>query len=83
MKYYKEETTTVRILESVECDCCHKVYFTNDTHDQFEIQEFLSYYEMGGYGSIFGDGNIIQLDLCQECIKDVLGKYLKINQEGE
>ena len=31
-----------------------------------------------GYGSVFGDGNYIEGDFCQECIQAVLGKWLRV-----
>ncbi len=30
------------------------------------------------YGSIFGDSNRLKLDLCQHCLKDVLGQWITV-----
>jgi len=31
----------------------------------------------GGYHSVFGDGMEIEIDLCQQCLKDLLGKWVR------
>ena len=33
-----------------------------------------------GYGSIFGDGNRVQADLCQHCVRKVLGRWLRVTE---
>ncbi len=71
MKLYTKVTTDK--LCSIECDICGKVY-----EDQLDIQEFLNYEAVGGYGSVFGDGCDIKLDICQECLKKRLGKYIRV-----
>ncbi len=43
-----------------------------------EAEEFVSFERVSGYGSIFGDGNRIAVDICQYCLKDVLGEWLRI-----
>ena len=76
-----EETKTirkrVRTVETVAwiCDACGKRI---DTDDWIEIQEMLHWRMTGGYGSIFGDGDKISLDLCQECTKRILGGFIKV-----
>lgn len=30
------------------------------------------------YGSIFGDGNVVEIDLCETCLKSTLGEWLRI-----
>ena len=64
-----------------ECDKCHKKFDTNNTNDICEMQEFLHFRNTGGYGSIFGDGAKIELDLCQHCVKEVLGLYLRVGPD--
>lgn len=56
-------------IKSITCDHCGKEY-----NDLMEIQEFLNYSNIGGYNSIFGDGNKIEFDLCQYCLKEILNK---------
>jgi len=43
-----------------------------------EAEELVSIDRVGGYCSIFGDGNRISIDICQHCLKDVLGEWLRI-----
>ena len=52
-----------------------------------EVQEFLCFYTTGGFlsvvkyasnPSIFGDEALIELDLCQYCVAELLGKYIRI-----
>jgi hypothetical protein len=64
---------------SMRCDRCGREAAYK--HDE-EHQEFLHIAFRGGYGSEFGDGNIIKGDFCQHCVKDLLGPYLTII-EGE
>lgn len=44
----------------------------------FRGHEKLSLSFTGGYTSVFGDGAEISIDLCQQCLKDVLGPWLRI-----
>lgn len=60
-----------------ECDCCNKIYY-NKTSD-FEYYEKFSLNQDCGYASIFGDGNIIECDLCQMCLKKLLGNFIRIS----
>jgi antitoxin CcdA len=64
---------------SVTCDVCKKVYSSDDI---FETQEFTYIRNDCGYGSVFGDGDTISLDICQHCLKEILGKYIR-TKEGE
>lgn len=77
MENYKKKRITQNVLVSVTCDCCKKEYFESDI---FEVEEFLCLEKMAGYVSIFGDGNLIQLDLCQYCVKKLLGKYIRMEE---
>jgi len=63
--------------ESIVCDICGKEY-SYDTLSILDAQEFISIHRIGGYGSIFGDGHPINMDICQHCFK----KYVwdKINE---
>ena len=81
MKNYIKKRRVQEELISITCDCCKKEYPT--TPDiEFETEEFLSLQKIAGYVSIFGDGNIIELDMCQHCVKKILGKYLRIEERN-
>ena len=75
MNEYKNVKKTVKEKQVVAiiCDCCKKKIKITD----IEIQEMLRWENWCGYGSIFGDGNKIKIDLCQECVKNLLGNYIQ------
>lgn len=54
---------------SITCDVCKKTYDINDT---FEIQEFYHITHQCGYDSVFGDNNILRVDICQYCFKKII-----------
>jgi len=68
-----ETTKPEYVEESITCDVCGVTY-TDD--DDFELQEFVHIVHECGYGSIFGDGNTITLDICQYCLKNKLEKSI-------
>lgn len=76
---YKPVNVIRQSLEAKECDVCHKVYLKDDG---LEWQEFIHIDTIGGYGSVFGDGDTIQLDMCQLCFKEKLGNYIRVIPEG-
>jgi hypothetical protein len=74
VKAFKYEDKAVKVLDQFKCDKCGK-----DISDFLSSQEALSWTNPCGFGSVFGDGTYISIDLCQECIKEVLGKYIQYN----
>jgi len=58
------------------CDRCGRQAERDDLDCDFH--EFTSIQYKAGYGSVFGDGNDIELDLCQHCVKDTLGTWVRI-----
>ena len=81
------ETTIKKVdtlaVEAVVCDRCKKRYHNHDSDCHDEIQEFVHINAVGGYGSVFGDGHHIQCELCQTCVKELLGPYLRISAQVE
>jgi len=77
----KEVTTKQQVKISVVCDVCKKEYFyeSEDQTDIFETQEFVSLSYEGGYGSVFGDDDQIEIDICQSCLKEKLGEYIRVS----
>lgn len=61
------------------CDRCGRE-MQSETHD-CEWEERLAISFRGGYHSTFGDGNLVECDLCQQCVKDLLEKYLRITHD--
>lgn len=61
-------------LNSITCDSC-KTTFT----DPLEIQEFLSFADIAGYGNrVLGDMTYWSIDLCQDCWYKLLSKFIQV-----
>jgi hypothetical protein len=50
---------------AISCDRCGRTW----TVDVVSEAEFTSVDYIGGYDSVFGDGSQVELDLCQQCLK--------------
>lgn len=80
IKYVKTEVKVEELeVASMQCDRCKKDY---DVSDYYEIQEFIHIYRTGGYGSVFGDTCQVECDICQHCLKKMIGKHCRIKEEG-
>lgn len=77
---WKEITESKFITTSITCDVCGKTYDEED--DCFETSEFISIQHDCGYGSVFGDGSMVYIDICQHCIEELIGDKLKIIRRG-
>jgi hypothetical protein len=75
MRNTSEITVTQTKINSITCDVCGTTY-----DDVFEMQEFFCFSITAGYGSIFGDMNQVELDMCQHCTKLKLGEHLRITE---
>lgn len=64
---------------AIICDKCGRR--AESDLDHFEVQEYLSIDNIGGYGSVIGDGTRLQLDLCQHCVKELLLPYARISEQ--
>lgn len=62
------------VVTALTCDKCNTQY---DITETIEVQEFLRVRFTGGYAAVLGDGSSYELDLCQYCVKDLLGPYLR------
>lgn len=51
-----------------------------DQRDMWELPEMHHIDFVGGYGSVFGDRNRVQCDLCQHCLKEVIGPFARIEE---
>ena len=64
------------------CDKCGKTYEIDGIFtDQMEAQEFVHINFTGGYGSIFGDMQTVQADICQHCLKPMIADFMRINSK--
>lgn len=76
MKNYVTVPEPTQRLASLTCDACGTTY---DCEDEFlETQEFLHVEFNAGYGSVFGDTNVVAADVCQHCVKKRLGDALRV-----
>jgi hypothetical protein len=66
---------TIEEVEYIQCDVCKTSYSVDDC--SYEQNEFINIDYIGGYGSVFGDGTRITLDICQHCFKVFLGDYIQ------
>lgn len=74
MREYKRRT--VQEVAACTSDRCKRRL----TPDKLgEWQERLSFDQSCGFDSVFGDGSTISLDLCQHCVLQVLGEWLRIS----
>ena len=61
---------------SIVCDRCGR----EDEAGGPEAQEYLVHSDVGGWGSVFGDGTKVDLDLCQHCTKELLGQWIRTSR---
>ncbi len=73
---HKNKKIEVDDLCGITCDVCKTKY-----EDPVGMGAFFHLQKTFGYGSIFGDGNKIECDVCELCLKEVLGQYLRINEQ--
>ena len=79
---YKTEMAEHQSPESIVCDICKKEY-SYKGNDSMEAQEFHYIRFQGGFSSVFGDGAKMKLDMCQHCLKKILGEYLIEDESDE
>ena len=73
---YTENIVKQFVIKSFTCDCCDTKY-----DDILDIQEMLYFHNNCGYGSLFGDGNTIELVMCEKCVQEKLGDYIHYREE--
>ena len=66
----KLETKRTPVPDKVICDICKKEL--DAKKDIMEVQEFIYVRNIGGFNSIFGDGEEIYYDICQYCFKNFI-----------
>ena len=72
MKIFEDKV--VKVISELICDGCGEQASPSDS----EFHEFISVSHKCGYGSIHGDGNQFNIDLCQQCFADMCGDSLTI-----
>lgn len=76
MIHTEKHQVTELIEVAKECDRCHTKYDVDVEYT--ETQEFHHIAFIGGYGSIFGDQNQVECDLCQHCLQELIGDICRI-----
>jgi hypothetical protein len=72
MLEYQEKV--MHVIGAFTCDRCGRRMTPDDPH----WQEKLSVSLCGGFDSIFGDGCKVEVDLCDRCVAEALGAWLRI-----
>ncbi|MBB5503171.1 MbcA/ParS/Xre antitoxin family protein [Paraburkholderia sp. MM5384-R2] len=75
MREYRDRM--VQEIAACTCDRCSQRMSPDD--DQGEWYEKVSLDWRGGFGSVFGDGAHLSIDLCQQCLRDTLGSWLRVD----
>ena len=78
MKTFKRKS--IQTVKSVICDRCSREALSDNPDADFD--EFTSIAYRGGYHSIFGDGCAVNIDMCQHCLKETLGAWLKVGKNN-
>ena len=68
---------TANVVHQIVCDRCGK----ETEHNESEFHEMTSIGFKAGYGSIFGDGSQVEIDLCQYCLRDTLATWLRVKDK--
>jgi hypothetical protein len=69
-----ETVESVSVVNKIKCDRCGRL----TARDELEFHAITSIGFNAGYASIFGDGNRVEIDLCEPCLKDTLDKWLRV-----
>ena len=72
-----EHIKMVEEVERVLAVICNKCGKRIGSEDWIEWQEAFTYKFVGGYGSVFGDCAEMSIELCQRCMKELLGSYMR------
>ena len=78
MRNYMTKSVSLQELTSITCDVCKGGY-----DDILDLQEFHRISGIGGYCSAIGDCVQYECDICSKCLNQLLGKYLRIEDECE
>jgi len=73
------EDKVMKVISKIICDGCGE----QATPDDYTFNEFISVSHRCGYGSIHGDGNQFNIDLCQQCFADMCGDSLTVSEPSD
>ena len=69
----------VSVVHQIRCERCGK----ETERGELGFAEMTSIGFDAGYDSIFGDGNRVEADLCETCLRDTLGAWLRVRTQDE
>ncbi len=75
----RTDVEAVSVVHQIVCDRCGKETVRNES----EFHEMTSIDFKAGYGSVFGDGNRVEIDLCQHCLRETLGTWLRVKDDAD
>jgi len=75
-RIYQDVQITEQRITAIECSRCKK---TATPDDFVEWQEFFTWINTGGFGSVWGDGTKVSVDLCQQCTHDIFSGFATIH----
>lgn len=64
----------VSVVDQIRCDRCGKQ--VHRIEPGFEQMTSIGF--DAGFGSVFGDGNRVEIDLCETCLQATLGMWLRV-----
>lgn len=85
MQHTKNILRPSTVVDSVICDKCEREFKvdTKDGCELAELNEMLHIRMQGGFASIFGEGTKLELDLCQNCMNELLGIYFRYSPSNK
>jgi hypothetical protein len=63
-------------VKVIHCDRCGKEMSEDKPWDGYNNRTQIRF--RAGYCSLFGDGNKVEGDLCEQCLYDLLGRYMRV-----
>jgi len=71
------EKREVAFISKIVCDRCNFEELIN----QPSSLEMTSIAFRAGYGSKFGDGSLVSIDLCESCLFELLGPWIRVIED--
>lgn len=78
-RLYETVATTKQECVGFTCDRCERHF---DDSDFVAMNELLEWTNIGGYGSIWGDGTRVEVTLCQDCTHTLFAPFARLSQAG-
>lgn len=81
MKTFTKEQAWHDVIDTIECDRCHKVIKSDSIENHFALQETFSIDIKCGYGSkTWGDLHRVEADLCEQCIYELISPFARVSR---